>query len=222
MEQVPGDLNRYIADLFAQEDSILQATSQDMEQAGIPGIHVKATEGKLLHVLALIQGANRILEIGTLGGYSAICLARALPEGGRLITLELDEHHAEVARHNIARAGLSDKVEIRVGPASVSLAQMAAEKEAPFDLVFIDADKEGYVEYLEKVLGLVREGGLILGDNTLPEGVLDPAIEGGTKDYNRAVAANADLISILIPILKTRSIDGLLISIKRTVALNQH
>lgn len=217
MERVPGELNRYIADLFAQEDSILQATSQDMEREGIPGIHVKATEGKLLHVLALIHGAKRILEIGTLGGYSAICLARALPEGGRLITLELDEHHAQVARHNIARAGLSDKVEIRVGPASVSLAQMAAEQEAPFDLVFIDADKESYVEYLEKVLGLVREGGLILGDNTLPEGVLDPSIEGGTKDYNRVVAANADLISILIPILKTRSIDGLLLSIKRTV-----
>ena len=120
-----------------------------------------------------MSGARRILEIGTLGGYNAIWLARALPAGGKLITLELSEHHAEVARRNLAQAGLAAKVEVRVGPALAALTAMEQAGEAPFDLVFIDADKDGYVAYLPKSVALVRDGGLILADNTLPDEVLD-------------------------------------------------
>lgn len=207
----------YIDGQFAPEDEVLRSAREEMKREGLPEINVSASEGKLLHVLAILSGARRILEIGTLGGYSAIWLARALPPGGKLISLELDPHHAEVARRNIERAGLSSTIEVRVGAALESLNQIAA-AEAPFDLIFIDADKDGYVDYLKKSVPLVREGGLILGDNTLPEAVLDSAAESGTKRYNTAVAAHPDLVSIIVPVLRGRGIDGLLISIKRAAS----
>ena len=140
--------NDYIAALFAPQDAALTDTIAEMEREGVPGINVSATEGRLLQILALAVGATRILEIGTLGGYSGIHFARALPPGGKLITLELDTHHAEVARRNFDRAGVSDKVEIRVGRAGDRLAQMVSE--TPFDLIFIDADKDGYPDYLRQ------------------------------------------------------------------------
>lgn len=215
-EKTTHDYDRYITQTFAAEDDVLRAARDEMEREGVPGINVSASEGKLLHVLALLTGAKRILEIGTLGGYSAIWMARALPPDGRLVSLELDPHHADVARRSIERAGLTDKIEIRVGPASESLSQMASNGEAPFDLAFIDADKDGYVDYLAKTVPLVREGGLILGDNTLPDAVLDPAGDSGTKRYNTAVAARPDLVSSLVPVLRSQGIDGLLLSVKRT------
>lgn len=214
-EQMLEEYNQYIGRTFAVEDEWLRAAHEDMQRGGLPEINVSASEGRLLHVLALMCGAKRILEVGTLGGYSTIWLARALPPDGRLITLEIDPHHAEVARGSIARAGLADKVEVRVGPALASLSQMEAEGEAPFDLAFIDADKNGYVEYLKKAVALVRDGGLILGDNTLPEAVLDPTADSGTKRYNTAVAAHPDLVSALVPVLRSRGVDGLLLSVKR-------
>ena len=207
--------DRYISRTFAPEDDGLREAREEMQREGLPEINVSSSEGKLLHVLALMSGATRILEIGTLGGYSTIWLARALPPDGRLITLELDAHHAEVARRSIERAGLAGKVEVRVGPALASLTRMEAEGEAPFDMAFIDADKDGYVEYLAKAVALVRDGGLILGDNTLPDAVLDPAGDSGTKRYNTAVAAHPDLVSALFPVLRDRGLDGLLISVKR-------
>jgi predicted O-methyltransferase YrrM len=213
LEQTLQNYDTYISQLFAQEDEALRSTRQEMQQQGLPGINVSASEGKLLHLLALTSGAKRILEIGTLGGYSAIWLARALPPDGRLISLEINSHHAEVARRNVERAGLAQKVEVRVGPALESLSQIQAE--APFDLVFIDADKEGYVNYLHQVMPLLREGGMILGDNTLPRAVLDPIAESGTKRYNSVVSAHPDLVSIVIPVLRSNGIDGLLLSIKR-------
>ncbi len=213
-----GDYDRYISGAFAPEDEVLQTTREEMKREGLPGINVSASEGKLLHVLTLLSGARRILEIGTLGGYSATWMARALPADGRLISLEIDPHHADVARRNLERAGLAHKVEIHVGPALETLARLEAEGEAPFDLVFIDADKDGYVDYLHKAVPLTREGGLILGDNTLPDAVLDPEATSGTKRYNTAVAAHPDLVSILIPVLRGHGIDGLLVSIKRTHA----
>lgn len=209
------EYDRYITSLFAQEDEILQAVRQEMQQQGLPGINVSASEGKLLHVLALAIGARRILEIGTLGGYSAIWLARALPPEGKLISLEIDPHHAEVARRNVTRAGLAQQVEVRVGAALESLAEIKAAGEAAFDLVFIDADKNGYVNYLEKSLPLLRQGGLILADNTLPQAVLDPAADSGTKRYNAVVANHPELVSIPVPVLRSQGIDGLLISFKR-------
>src|SRR5579862_7386752 len=144
MELNTQGYNEYIASLFAPQDTALTGAIDDMQSGGLPAINVSATEGKLLQLLALTVGAKRILEIGTLGGYSGIHLARALPEDGKLITLEIDPHHAEVARRNFERAGVVDKIEVHVGPASETLRQLAAAGEPPFDLVFIDADKGGY------------------------------------------------------------------------------
>jgi caffeoyl-CoA O-methyltransferase len=162
-----------------------------------------------------MHGAKRIIEIGTLGGYSGIWLARALPDDGVLVSLEIDAHHADVARRNVESAGLSSKVEIRVGPALVSLEKMAAAGEEPFDLVFIDADKDGYVAYLEKSLPLLRNGGLMLADNTLPDAVLDPKATSGAKRFNSAAAANPELVSIIVPLARDGGIDGLTVSVKR-------
>ncbi len=166
----------YIADLLAPADPALDAALKGSEAAGLPSIQVAANQGKLLHLLARLQGARTILEIGTLGGYSTIWLARALPSDGRLITLELDPKHAEVAGENIARAGLAERVEVRIGPASEALAGLAAEGGGPFDLIFIDADKEGYPDYLGWALKLSRPGSLIVADNVVRGGaVIDPA-----------------------------------------------
>lgn len=214
-DRTPANYNHYVSSLFAQEDDALILAQDEMRKEGVPEIHISASEGKMLHVLTLLSRAERILEIGTLGGYSAIWMARALPENGKLISLELDPHHAKVARRNVERAGLSDKVEVRVGPALETLAKMADED--PFDLVFIDADKDGYVDYLARTAPLVREGGLILADNTLPDAVLSADRDAGAKRYNTAAAAHPDLVSILAPMLRViEGIDGLTISVKRS------
>ena len=160
----------YIIDLFLPDDAALAATLAASDAAGLPQIAVSPAQGKLLMLLARSMGARNILEIGTLGGYSTIWLARALPPDGRLITLEYSPMHAEVARGNIARAGLADRVEVRVGRAADSLPQLAAEGRGPFDLIFIDADKPGYVEYLHWSLRLSRPGTLIIADNVVRGG----------------------------------------------------
>ena len=182
--------DRYISHLFAPEDAVLQSVRDAMQREGLPQINVSASGGQLLYMLALMNGARRILEIGTLGGYSAIWLARALPADGKLISLEVNERGAIFARRNLADAGLAAKVEVRVGPALATLAQMEQAGEAPFDLAFIDADKDGYVAYLEKAVSLVRAGGLILADNTLPDAVLDAHADSGAKRYNAAAATH--------------------------------
>ena len=215
MEIDTGGYDDYVAQLFAPQDDALTETIAHMESEGVRRINVSSNEGKLLQVLALAIGAKRVLEIGTLGGYSGIHLARALPEGGKVVTLEIDAHHALVARRNFERAGVAGKVEVRVGPAADTLRQLANAGEPPFDLVFIDADKDGYPEYLSLSLPLLRPGGLLLGDNTL-RGALDPDREHGTKRYNCEVAANAELTTTLVPILRQHGLDGLTISIKRT------
>jgi predicted O-methyltransferase YrrM len=167
-----------------------------------------------LQLLAEMVGARRILEVGTLGGYSAIHFGRALPEDGTLVSLEIDERHAEVARENVERAGLSDKVEIRVGDARELLARIAESGEGPFDVVFIDADKEGYPEYLEWAMGLTRPGSLILGDNTVRGcSILDPQDNSAraTNEFNERIAGDPRLSAIVLPILRER-IDGLTIA----------
>ncbi len=214
-ENTTGGYNRYITDLFATEDELLRSCQAEMARAGLPQINISASEGKLLHLLALMAGARRILEIGTLGGYSAIWLARALPADGRMVSLELDSHHADVARRNLAHAGLAGKVEVRVGPALQSLAQIAAAGDEPFDLVFIDADKDAYVAYLDATVHLVRKGGFILADNTLPDAVLRAGADSGTKRYNATVAARKDLVTTIVPVLRAEGMDGLTISIKQ-------
>ncbi|MGA5018385.1 O-methyltransferase [Streptomyces griseoincarnatus] len=156
-------------------DETLTAALRESDAAGLPPIAVSPLQGKLLHLLARIQGARRVLEIGTLGGYSTIWLGRALPADGRLITLEYDPRHAEIAVRNIARAGLAERVEVRVGPALESLPKLADEQPPPFDLVFIDADKANNPRYVEWALRLTAAGSLIVLDNVVRGGrVADP------------------------------------------------
>lgn len=165
-------------------DPILEAALEASEAAGLPPIQVTACQGKFLQLLARLVGARRILELGTLGGYSTLWLARALPPDGRLITLELETRHAEVARGNFARAGLQHLIELRVGPALELLPSLAAEGLGPFDFIFIDADKALTLEYFSWALNLSRPGSLIVVDNVIRKGALldagssDPAVQG--------------------------------------------
>lgn len=212
-------IDDYIEGLFSANDEALEEALQSSERNGLPRINVSANEGRLLYMLAKLCGARKILEIGTLGGYSTIWLARALPQDGRLITLEYEPKHAEVARANIERAGLSDKVEVRVGAGLDTLPQIEASGEGPFDLFFIDADKVNYPGYLQWAIRLSRPGSVILSDNLIRNGdVLDPAPDNQVAtvvaQYNHELASNPRLESIILPI--TRDVtDGLGISIVR-------
>jgi predicted O-methyltransferase YrrM len=182
-------VDRYITDQLAPHDAALEEALKASDAAGLPSIHVAPNQGKLLHLLARLQGARNILEVGTLAGYSTIWLARALPPGGRLVTLELDPKHAEVARANIARAGLSNVVDLRVGRALDTLPLLAAEGLGPFDFVFIDADKRSNPDYFQWALKLTRKGSLIIIDNVVRNGAVvdaastDPNIQGVRRLY---------------------------------------
>jgi len=174
----------YINDLFVPADPALEAALEASSKAGLPPISVTPNQGKLLNLLARVQGSRKILEIGTLGGYSTIWLARALPIDGRLITLEAEPKHAQVARTNIARAGLANIVELRIGQAQETLPKLAAEGLGPFDLTFIDADKPSYPNYFTWSLKLSRPGSLIIADNVVRDGAVtdssspDPNVQG--------------------------------------------
>ncbi|BCM89930.1 putative O-methyltransferase/MSMEI_4947 [Abditibacteriota bacterium] len=217
MEPSNRTYNDYIASLFAPQDTALAETVAQMQRENVPAINLSPAEGKLLQVLAILVGAKRILEIGTLGGYSGIHLARTLPEDGRLITLELDPHHAEVARRNFESAGVENKATVHVGPAADTLRQLAEESEPPFDLIFIDADKESYPQYLELSLPLLREGGLLAADNVLSHSTLDARSDNDIDRFNSAVASHPDLISIIVPTLGNRGgMGGMMVSVKRT------
>ena len=213
-----GDLlpriDAYVEELFATPDPALEGALRRAHEAGLPEIHVSPNEGKLLRLLAQIAGARRILEIGTLGGYSTINLARALPEDGSLISLELDQRYARVARENIAEAGLGSRVEVWVGDARELLADMVEDDMEPFDLTFIDADKGSYPEYLEWALRLSRLGSLILADNTIRGGsVIYPEDESAraTWEFNEALARNSQLSALILPLIRER-VDGLAIA----------
>ena len=208
------DIDSYIEGLFAPPDEVLEAALEESSRAGLPEIQVSPNQGKFLGMLVEISGARRILEIGALGGYSAIHLARALPEGGTLTSLELEERHAEVARQNIRRAGLGKRVEVRVGDARDLLSEMVNGGEDPFELVFIDADKGGYPEYLKWALKLSRPGSLILADNTIRGGgVLDPEDDTsrGAAEYNEMVSKDERLSATVLPFFKER-VDGLTVA----------
>jgi predicted O-methyltransferase YrrM len=170
-------IDQYVADSIVGEDAALRAAAQTTLDAGLPNISVTPAQGKLLHILARLQPASRVLEIGTLAGYSTIWLARAVGPGGRVITLESDARHADVARGNIARAGLDAVVDVRVGKALETLPDVVPE--APFDLIFIDADKPSVPEYFQWGLRLSKPGSLIVVDNVVREGAL---IDGATTD----------------------------------------
>ncbi|MEU6287533.1 O-methyltransferase [Streptomyces sp. NPDC015140] len=190
--QLWEDVDAYFISHLTPDDPALEAALRESEAAGLPPVNVTATQGKLLQLLAQIQGARTILEIGTLGGYSTIWMARALPADGRLVTLEYSARHAEVATRNLARAGLDALVDVRVGPALESLPKLADENPAPFDLVFIDADKGNNPHYLEWALKLTSTGSLVVIDNVVREGrVADP---DDTADDVRGTRAAIELI----------------------------
>jgi predicted O-methyltransferase YrrM len=209
-------IDRYIEELFAPNDAALEAALADSRAAGLPTINVSPNEGKLLHVLATLARPKRILELGTLGGYSTIWLARALQPGGRMISLEYSEKHAQVARANIARAGLAEQVEVRVGPALESLQRLADERAEPFDVLFIDADKRPYPEYLEWALRLTHPGSLIMADNVVRQGrVLDPGADEdmqAIRRFNAALAANPGLAAIVLPLVR-EDVDGIAVAV---------
>jgi predicted O-methyltransferase YrrM len=206
-------VDRYICDLLVPSDAALDAALADCAAAGLPAISVTPNQGKLLHLLARIHGARRILELGTLGGYSSIWLARALPPGGRLITIELYARYAEVASASIEHAGLSAMVEVRVGPALESLEQLIAEGGESFDLVFIDADKERTPEYFEQALQLTRPGGAIVVDNVVRDGALvdpdsgDPGVEG-MRRFHQALARESHVSATTIQTVGAKGYDG--------------
>jgi predicted O-methyltransferase YrrM len=213
-------VDEYVAELFFPPDEALEMALADSAAAGLPDIAISPAYGKLLTLLAQSHGARAILEIGTLGGYSAICLARPLPPRGRLVTLEFNPVHAEVARVNVARAGLADRVEVRLGRAADSLAQLAAEGDGPFDLIFIDADKPSYVEYLHWSLRLARPGTLIIADNVVREGrVIDPDSDDanvqGVRRFNEALAAEPRLNATILQTVGGKGHDGLAIALVR-------
>ena len=212
------NVDQYITNLFSLTDPALEDALASSEAAGLPAIAVSPPQGMLLMLLARAMGARNILEIGTLGGYSAIWLARGLPEDGHLITLEYSPLHAEVARANLDRAGLGNRVEVRVGPAQSTLPQLAAENPEPFDLIFIDADKPGYVEYLQWSLRLSRPGTLIIADNVVRDGrVIDPADQEanveGVRQFNQALAAEPRVSATILQTVGSKGYDGLAIAV---------
>jgi len=211
-------VDRYYADLLIASDPALDAALAASAAAGLPSIQVTPAQGKLLHLLARSVRARRILEIGTLGGYSTIWLARALPAGGRLVTLEAEAQHAEVARANLARAGVSGVVDLRLGRAQETLPQLAAGGAGPFDLIFIDADKSGYAEYFAWALQLAHAGTLIIADNVVRKGAVvdaastDTAVQG-VRRFNAALAAEDRVVATVVQTVGEKGYDGLALAL---------
>jgi predicted O-methyltransferase YrrM len=203
----------YLVSLLSPSDEALAGALADSDAAGLPAIAVAPNQGKMLLLLAQISGARRILEIGTLGGYSTISLARALPLDGHLLTLELEAAHARVARINLDRAGLGTLVDVRVGPATESLRSLVAEGEEPFDFIFIDADKEGYPEYLELSLALARPGTVIVADNIVRNGEVvnpdshDPRVQG-VRLFLELTAADPRVSATALQTVGSKGYDG--------------
>lgn len=208
----------YIAERLLSDDAILDGVLAANEAAGLPAIDVSPTQGKLLHLIARMGGARRILEIGTLGGYSTIWLARALPPGGIVVTLEADPYHARVARANFVASGLSDRIDLRLGAALDTLPQIEAENGGPFDLVFMDADKESNAEYLAWALKLSRPGTVVIADNVVRDGgVLQAASDDpmvlGTRALFDAFAAAPRLSATAIQTVGMKGWDGFAIAL---------
>jgi predicted O-methyltransferase YrrM len=215
------DLWTAVDDWFGRQlvgdDPVLDAAVAASEAAGLPSIQVTPPQGKLLHLLARMIGARRILEVGTLGGYSTIWMARALSPGGRLVTLEVDEAHAAVARANVARAGLGDVVELRLGPALETLPRLAEEGAGPFDLVFIDADKQSTPEYFGWAMRLSRPGAIIITDNVVRDGEVIDAASGdervhGIRRFVEMAAAEPRVSATVVQTVGSKGYDGFVIA----------
>ncbi|MGI9034092.1 MAG: O-methyltransferase [Acidimicrobiales bacterium] len=213
-------VDAYICGLLVPSDPALHAAVADSAAAGLPAISVTPSQGKLLALLVQLRSARNILEVGTLGGYSAIWMARAMDTGGRLVTLEADSHHAEVARANIDRAGLSQVVDVRVGAALDTLPALEAEDAGPFDFAFIDADKENNAEYFGWALRLSRPGAVIVVDNVVRDGAVvdtartDPATVGTRRLYE-AMSAEARVSATVVQTVGSKGYDGFAIAVVR-------
>lgn len=210
--------DQYISNLFNDEDEVLKQTIQSLDKEGLPQISVSANQGKFLQVMAMLCNAKKILELGTLGGYSTIWLARALPPDGKLITVEFDKHHAEVAQQNINKAKLENKVEIKVGKAIDILPELIKNNEGPFDMIFIDADKPPYTEYFQYALQLSRPGTLIICDNVIREGkVLDKnsadEMVKGAQRFNEMLCKNRNVTATIIQTVGAKEHDGMAIAV---------
>jgi predicted O-methyltransferase YrrM len=215
-EEIWSAVEAYFDTELGELDSELDAANELSAAAGLPAIQVSAPQGKLLYLLALSQGARRILEVGTLGGYSALWLARALPADGRLVTLELNPHHAEVARRNFVNAKIADRIELHVGPALETLARLRAQHIAPFDVVFIDADKANNLGYVQAALELSRIGTLIMVDNVVRDGsVVSPKHDEAAQGVRRMTAwigAQSRLAATVIQTVGSKGYDGFLLA----------
>jgi predicted O-methyltransferase YrrM len=216
----------YIAEHLLDADPVLDAALADSDAAGLPPIAVTANQGKLLQLLLRLAGARTVLELGTLGGYSTIWLARALPADGRLVTLEANPKYAEVARANIARAGLSELVQLHVGAALDTLPVLAAQGQGPFDAIFIDADKQNYPGYFEWALKLSRPGTLIIGDNVVRNGAIldphagDPSGDGvvqGVRRFYELLCAEPRVSATAIQTVGNKGYDGFALAIVNAV-----
>jgi predicted O-methyltransferase YrrM len=211
-------VDEYLGDLLSPTDEDLEAALQANEKAGLPPIDVSRLLGKFLNLLVRISGARRVLEIGTLGGYSTIWLARALPEGGRIVSLESDLHHADVATLNLHNAGVLDRVDMFIGQAIDSLPILEASGDGPFDLIFIDADKESYAEYLDWSLKLSHPGTVIVADNVVRDGKVvepdnaDPRIQG-VRRFNERLAAEPRLSATALQTVGPKGYDGFALAV---------
>jgi len=210
-------VDAYFEGKLLPADPVLEECLRSSAAAGLPNIQVSPAQGRLLYLLAKASGARRILEIGTLGGYSTICLARALPAVGSLVTLEIDPNHAEVARANLARAGLAGKVEVVVGPALESLPRLEAEKRGPFDLFFLDADRPNNRAYVDWVLRLGRTGSVLIVDNVVRRGEVadptnaDPSVRG-VREMIDALATQGRVSATAIQTVGKKGYDGFLLA----------
>lgn len=216
-DNIYARVDAYIDDLLGLADPVLEAVLQSTLDAGMPEIQISASQGKFLYLLAKLSGARKVLEIGSLAGFSTIWLGRALPPDGKLITLELVPKHAEVTQKNLQLAGLSQIAEVRVGVALESLAQLVTSSEGPFDVVFIDADKISYPLYLEWALKLTRSGSLIVADNIIRKGsVIDETAQDegsrGARAFNAALAADPRVEASLLQVIGGKGHDGLAIA----------
>ncbi|MCI4327053.1 MAG: O-methyltransferase [Thermoplasmata archaeon] len=219
-EELWSEVDRYLGERFVGPDETLESALAAAMSAGLPSIQVSPLQGKFLSLLARIRGARRILEVGTLGGYSTIWLARSLPIEGRMISLELNPTHAEVARANLARAGLQDQIEVRVGPALETLPKLQAEGAGPFDFVFLDADKVNNAPYFDWAVRLGRPGTVIVVDNVVRHGAVarsnpaDPSVEG-TRRMNDQIAADPRVSATTIQTVGTKGYDGFTLAVVR-------
>jgi predicted O-methyltransferase YrrM len=216
--EIFSQVDKYISSLLAPEDKVLTDTIKSLETEGLPQHSVSSNQGKFLQVMMIACNAKKVLELGTLGGYSTIWLARALPDNGKVITIELDKHHGDVAQKNIDNAGLSKKVNLKVGKALDILPQIIAENNEPFDMIFIDADKPPYTEYFNYALQLSRPGTLIICDNVIREGKVldnnstDEKVQG-VERLNKMLSENKKVTATILHSVGVKEYDGMAIAV---------